>query len=253
VSLLPRFPRPLSEAAIWQDVEFGSYAADLPLWEQLAREAGGTVVELGAGSGRVTLHLARAGYEVLAVERDRELAEELERRGEGLPIHVVAADFVADPPWPQSGPENARLVIAPLQVFQLLDERERCHVLAAVTEVLTSGGRFAVALVDETTLAEEGVAAAPQPDMRELEGWVYYSEPLWVQVSDRSLRVRRLRERVSPRGDLVRRVHDDLLHRLSPERLAEETERAGLRPLERRRVSSGPDEADSVVVLAERR
>ena len=254
MSLLPRFPRPLSEAAIWQDVEFGSYAADLPLWEQLAREAGGTVVELGAGSGRVTLHLARAGYEVLAVERDRELAEELERRGEGLPIHVVAADFVlADPPWPQSAPENARLVIAPLQVFQLLDERERCHVLAAVTEVLTSGGRFAVALVDETTLADEGVAAAPQPDMRELEGWVYYSEPLWVQVSDRSLRVRRLRERVSPRGDLVRRVHDDLLHRLSPEQLAEETERAGLRPLERRRVSSGPDEADSVVVLAERR
>ena len=144
MSLLPRFQKPLNEAAIWQDVEFGSYAADLPLWEQLAREAGGTVVELGAGSGRVTLHLARAGYEVLAVERDRKLAEELERRGEGLPIHVVAADFVlADPPWPQSAPENARLVIAPLQVFQLLDERERCHVLAAVTG---SAGSVAPAL-----------------------------------------------------------------------------------------------------------
>ncbi len=58
--------------------------------------------------------------------------------------------------------------------------------------------------------------------MREVDGWVYSSEPLWVQVSDEVLRMRRLRERVSPSGDLVRRVHDDVLHRLTPEQLEAE-------------------------------
>ncbi len=251
MSLLPHHPKPVNEAAIWQDVEFGSYAADLPVWEQLAREAGGTVVELGAGSGRVALHLARAGYEVLAIEHDRELAKELDRRAEGLPIQVVTADIgVDDPPWQRLAPPDACLVIAPLQVLQLLDETERRHVICTATEMLPSGGQFVVALVDETTLVDVGVAAAPRPDMREVDGWVYYSEPLWVQVSARSLRMRRVRERVSPGGDLVRRVHDDLLHRLSPDQLEEEARQAGLRPLERISVRSGPSEADSVVVQA---
>jgi SAM-dependent methyltransferase len=252
MSLLPHLPKPVNEAAIWQDVEFGSYSADLPLWTRLAREAGGAVVELGAGSGRVTLHLARAGYEVLAVERDRELASELERRARGHSIRVVTADIgLADPPWHRSVPPRTRLAIAPLQIFQLLEETERRNVIAAAAEVLPPGGRFAAALVDETTLVDGGVAAAPRPDMREVDGWVYYSEPLWVHVSARSLQMRRLRERVSPGGDLVRRVHDDQLHRLSPDHLEEEVRQAGLRPLERCSVRSGPSEAGSVVVQAE--
>ena len=111
--------------------------------------------------------------------------------------------------------------------------------IAAAVEALRSGGRFAAALVDEATLLDAGDATAPRPDMREIDGWVYYSEPLWVQVSER-LFVRRLRERVSPEGDLLRRVHDDLLHRLSPERLEDEARRAGLRVLGQRTVAPVP-------------
>ena len=251
MNLLPHPPKPQNEAAIWQDVEFGSYTADLRLWEQLAGEANGTVIELGAGSGRVALHLARAGYEVLAVERNRQLAQALERRAEGLPVDVVTDDIRQVHARWKLAPPDARLVIAPLQVLQLLDEAERRQVIAAAVEALRYGGRFAAALVDEATLVDAGVTAAPRPDMRETDGWVYYSEPLWVQVSERTLRMRRLRERVSPEGDLLRRVHDDLLHRLSPERLEEEARRAGLRVLGQRTVDSGPAEAGSVVVLAE--
>ncbi|MGH2956022.1 MAG: hypothetical protein ACRDL6_03400, partial [Solirubrobacterales bacterium] len=61
---------PAPQVAIWQDVEFGGYAADLPLWLELGRAADGPVLELGAGAGRVALHLAERKLAVIALERD---------------------------------------------------------------------------------------------------------------------------------------------------------------------------------------
>lgn len=247
MSLLPRSPTHLNERAIWQDVEFGSYAADLPLWEELASATAGPVLELGAGSGRVALHLARAGHDVIALERDAELAAALEARAEGLPLSVLPTDLV-DAEYPA-----ARLAIGPLQVVQLLDAPERARALAGLAGALGGGGLCALALVDEATLVERGAAAlAPvRPDMREIDDWVYSSEPLWVQVSDDVLRMRRLRERVSPGGDLVRKVHDDVLHRLPPEQLEAEGAMAGLRPAGRRMIPSSDYEAGSITVLME--
>jgi hypothetical protein len=85
--------------------------------------------------------------------------------------------------------------------------------------------------------------------MRELDGWVYSSEPLWVQVGDEALTVRRLRERVSPGGQMERAVHDEILHRIEPEALEREAADAGFLPIGRRAISSGESEADSIVVL----
>jgi SAM-dependent methyltransferase len=251
MTLLPQRPKQWSEAAIWQDVEFGSYAADLPLWEELAGEAGTAVLEVGAGSGRVALHLARAGFEVLAVERNAELANELERRAEGLQVAVRVGDIATLGSFlTETATPSPRLAIAPLQVIQLLGEDERRRTLRGLAGALAPGGRFAIALVDESTLVERGVAAIP-PDMREVEGWVYSSEPLWVQASETVLRMRRLRERVAPSGDLVRKVHDDLLHRLPPERLEAEARTAGLVPLERREIPSSLHEAGAIAVIVE--
>jgi SAM-dependent methyltransferase len=252
MTLVPQGPKQGSEAAIWQDVEFGSYVADLPLWEELARQAEGAVLELGAGSGRVALHLAQAGVQVIAVERDPELAEELERRTRDLPVEVIAGDVTAiDRLRPETGDGDIALVIAPLQLVQLLEADERKLLLDAVAGLLARGRRLAVTLVDESTLVDLGVAAAVKPDMREIQGWVYYSEPLWVQVSDDALRMRRLRERVAPGGDLVRRAHDDVLHRLPPERFLDEARAAGLVPVENREIASSEYEAGSILLVLE--
>jgi hypothetical protein len=149
-------------------------------------------------------------------------------------------------------------------VIQELGAEERRALLAALRGMLRQG-LFAAALVDENTMLTEGLSSAlssdvevvPKgqilPDMKEVEGWVYSSEPLWVHVGDSTLTVRRLRERVSPEGKMERSVHDDLLERLSPDRLELELEEAGLRPAGRRAVRAGPNEADSVVVVAEAR
>jgi precorrin-6B methylase 2 len=242
----------LADRAIWQQVEFGSYTADLPLWRELAETADGPVLELGAGAGRVSLDLAQGGAEMIAIERDGEVAAKLETTAaeRGLAISVVVADLSA--PADLHLPSTPVLAIGPLHLIQELDGAARPALLGRLAELIAPGGTIALTLVDERTLLSAGTAATQiLPDMRELDGWVYSSEPLWVQVGDTALTVRRLRERVSPDGRMERTVWDDILHRVSPDRLELEAEEAGLSRAGRRRLSSGPDEADSAVVLLE--
>jgi predicted O-methyltransferase YrrM len=224
----------------------------LPLWRELAEAAKGPVLELGAGAGRVGLDLAEAGAEVIAVERDRDLAAQLERSAaeRGLAVSVVVADLGA--PAELDIPSRPGLAIAPLHLIQELDGAARPALLGRLAELMSPAAIVALTVVDETTLLSSGTAATQiLPDMRELDGWVYSSEPLWVQVGDDVLTVRRLRERVSPGGEMERTVHDERLHRVSPDRLELEAADAGLYAAGRRRISSGPDEADSTVVLLE--
>jgi precorrin-6B methylase 2 len=240
------------DAAIWQQVEFGSYTVDLALWGELAEAAPGPVLEFGAGAGRVALHLAEDGVEMIAVERDAGLAAQLEAsaKDRGLPVTVLVADL--DMPAELSPPAKSALAIGPLHVIQVLGDDSRLALFRRLAEVMAPGARIALTIVDESTLLSSGTAA-PQilPDMREIDGWVYSSEPLWVQVGDEALTVRRLRERVSPDGRIDRTVQDEILRRVDPGRLELEAEQAGLRPAGRRQISSGPNEADSIAVLLE--
>jgi SAM-dependent methyltransferase len=240
----------MSAPSIWQEVEFGGYGADLPLWVELAEAAGGPVLELGAGAGRVALHLAGHGYEVIALEREPDLAAQLERAADarGVSLSIIAGDLTS--PDGLRFPRRPTLVIGPLHVIQVLDGDARPPLLSRLREITAADATVALTVVDESTLLSSGAAASQiLPDMREVDGWVYSSEPLWVQVGDEALTVRRLRERVSPEGEMERAVHDDILHRLDPETLEREASEAGFLPMGRRKITSAEDEADSVVVL----
>ena len=74
----------------------------------------------------------------------------------------------------------------------------------------------ALALVDESTLVDresfDGDAPAPTC-ARSTDGSTPASRSGSSSPTTR-LRMRRLRQRVSPDGDIVRRVHDDVLYRL---------------------------------------
>ena len=241
-----------SEPAIWQEVEFGSYEADLPVWRELAEAAVGPVLELGAGGGRVSKQLAIEGFELIALERDGELRPDLEQAAEEHDgrLSVVTADL--SEPGNLELPGKPALVIGPLHVIQVLESEARRRLLARLAELAAPRATIALTVVDESTMLSSGAAATQiLPDMREVEGWVYSSEPLWVQVGEQALRVRRLRERVSPDGEMERQVHDEVLYRLPPEGLEEEAKDVGLRPVGRRQISSGSNEADSTVVLLE--
>ena len=244
--------RERSEAAIWQEVEFGSYDADLSLWEELAAAADGPVLELGAGAGRVALELAAKGHRVIALDNDGGLAEELAQVAEDHELSVTALGADLTVPAQLELPLAPALVIGPLHVIQMIEPPSRPPLLTRLTELVAPGATIALTVVDESTLLSSGTAASRiLPDMRELDGWVYSSEPLWVQVGDEMLTIRRLRERVSPDGRMDRRIHDEILHRVSAEQLEAEAREAGLRPAGLRQISAGANEADSTAVLLE--
>jgi precorrin-6B methylase 2 len=250
----------MNEPAIWQQVEFGSYNADLPVWTELAATAEGPVLELGAGAGRVCLEIARAsskrpradGPELIALERDEDLLKELQSKAKHVRANValVRADLTS--PQELRLPARPSLVIGPLHVIQLFDGAMRPALLSRLRELAAPGATIALTVVDESTMLSAGAASRQiLPDMREIDGWVFSSEPLWVQVSEDALTVRRIRERVSPEGKIDRHVHDELLYRVSPERLQLEGEDVGLVPAGRRQISYSRNEADSTVVLLE--
>jgi precorrin-6B methylase 2 len=242
----------MTSPTVWQEVEFGSYGADLPVWVELAERTGGPVVELGAGAGRVALHLAGHGYEVVAVERDLELIRELEEGAvqRGVSLSVLAADLSA--PADLKLPVRPALAIAPLHLIQIIDASARAVLLARLRELMAPGGTLALTVVDESTILTAGAASTQiLPDMREADGWVYSSEPLWVQVGDDALTIRRLRETVSPEGRMERDIHDETLHRVGPDTLEREAAEAGFGLAGRRQIRSGENEADSAVVLVE--
>ncbi len=92
---------PLFPSARLYDLDDGRLKDDIPLYLGFARKTGGPVLELGVGTGRIALPLARAGFQVTGLDisfpmldkaRERVEAEDLTAR-----VHLIHADFQRPP------------------------------------------------------------------------------------------------------------------------------------------------------------
>jgi SAM-dependent methyltransferase len=230
-------------AVAWHDAECGAYDADLGLWEELADESGGPVLDLGCGTGRVALHLARRGHTITGLDLDPELVAAFDERAAGHSADCVVGD-VRDF---ELGREFA-LALAPMQLLQLLPgAAERVECLGCVERHLEPGGTAAFAIVESMPDAVE--APPPLPDTREVDGWVYSSLPLGADSLDAEIVVRRLRQTVSPEGDLSEELDEVRLSLLSAPTVEGEALEVGLAPAGRRRIEATDDHVGSTVVL----
>jgi SAM-dependent methyltransferase len=233
-------------SVIWHDLECGSYTADLPLWHSLAAEHGDPVLDVGAGTGRVALDLARAGHRVTALDRDAALISELSRRAAGLDVRTVVADardFDLGVRFP--------LCIVPMQTVQLLGGAPgRARFFASVARHLLDGGALAIAITETLELYDvsDGVGA-PLPDIVERDGVVYSSQPTAVRADPGGLVLERRRETITPVGRRTVERDSIRLDHVDAAELERVAGRAGLRPAGRATVAETPDYAGSTVVI----
>lgn len=252
---------------IWHDIECGSYREDLPLWRMLAREHGDPILEVGAGTGRVALDLARRGHDVTALDCDEDLLAELAARAAAATPTARGTSTVDQSPTPRvqlatvladarsfSLERRFALCVVPMQAIQLLGPVEqRAAFLRCARAHLTAGGVLAIALtgVVETFEVSDGATgwAVPLPDICELDGVVYASRPIAVREQQDVFVIERLREIVAADGAREVRENRIALHRVGADELEREGRAAGFRELARMHIPATDDYVGSEVVI----
>ena len=228
---LPAGPSPAQRAVVWHDLECGGYRVDLQAWLELAERAGGPVLDVGAGTGRVSLALARAGHAVTAVDRDRALLDALDQRAAGMGIETVCADArTLELPI-----REYALCVMPMQTIQLLGGADgRVAFLARARAHLRPGGLVACAILGEVEPFDcSGGSIGPTPESARVDGFEYVSRAIRVGQSRRTVSIERERWIVEG-SDAARRSDVDIerdvieLDRVSVATLRRDARAAGL-------------------------
>jgi SAM-dependent methyltransferase len=126
---------------------------DVAFYVEQARLSGGPVVELGVGTGRVALPIARAGIRVIGIDVSEAMLEicrrEVKRAGLTDLVDLRRGDF-RSPPISDVVP----LVTCPYRSFQHLEsDADRLRALSAIRTILQPGGRF---VFDVVSLRDTG-------------------------------------------------------------------------------------------------
>ena len=160
---------------------------DVAFWRHVALQAGGPVLELGCGTGRISLPLARAGVPLVGIDRSAAMLafarRRLRRARLADRLALVQGDIrflpfpsAAGPEGPTGGPDGGRAprvrrggpsgppeagsgfaaVMAPYGILQsLLREKDLASTLSDVHRVLRPGGTFGLELVADLPSWEE--------------------------------------------------------------------------------------------------
>lgn len=139
---------------------------DVPFWTRVAAASGGRVLELGSGTGRVLVPLARSGTPIIGVDISERMLARARRRVRRARLtskaHLVRGD-IRRLPFPDA---HLRLVIAPYGILQsLTSDADLRAALAAVARVLESGGTFVMELVADLPAWRE------YSEVTKLRGW----------------------------------------------------------------------------------
>ena len=118
---------------------------DVRFYVERARRSGGPVLELGCGTGRITLPIAKAGCHVTGVDASQPMLDQLARKAaaeltpDGLQhltlVRADVRDFI--------GNTSFNLILCPYSLITyLVDRADRAAVLDNVRNLLRPGGSF---------------------------------------------------------------------------------------------------------------
>ena len=122
---------------------------DVPFWQRLAAAQSGLVLELGCGTGRLTLPVARTGARIVGIDRSTPmLARARQRLRRARVAALLLRGDIRQLPFRRR--TRFDLVMAPYGMLQsLTTDRDLRLTLDAVGTVLRRGGLFAIDLVPD--------------------------------------------------------------------------------------------------------
>jgi 2-polyprenyl-3-methyl-5-hydroxy-6-metoxy-1,4-benzoquinol methylase len=220
----------MSLDVLWHDIECGGYAEDVALWRRLAEtetpHGAGPVLDVGAGTGRISLDLAGRGVPVVALDSEPALLSALEERAAGRPVTTAVADARS---FDLGDGVRFPLIIVPMQTLQLLGgPAGRAEFLRCARAHLEPGGAVAAALADALESFDSESDGLPEPDAAEVGGLRYASRPLAVVDEGTRAAIHRLRQVEDAAGAITSETHDVIrLDRVTAAEVAEEAEALG--------------------------
>ena len=135
-------PSPYDRIAALYDPWSRSVTEDVGFYVAESRKSGGTVVELGVGTGRIAIPIAEKGKRVIGVDSSREMLAACRSRAEEAGVADLLDLRLGDlrnPPVDEQVP----LVICPFRSYlHLADDGERIDALEAARKTLEPGGRL---------------------------------------------------------------------------------------------------------------
>jgi SAM-dependent methyltransferase len=149
-----------------------SVTEDVPFYLEEARRAGGPVVELGVGTGRIAVPIASDGIRVIGVDSSRAMLEVCAERAAlaGAVLDLRLGDL-REPPVDELVP----LVIIPFRsLLHMHTDHDRRKALHAVRRLLRQDGRF---VFDVFTPSREDIEETDgrwlerEPDIYERADW----------------------------------------------------------------------------------
>lgn len=153
------------------DAENSDFGPDGPFILSLAKGLGGAVLELGCGTGRMTIPLAENGVEIVGLDVVSGMVDLARQKSEGLPIEWVVADVRNY----QLG-RKFRLIFESGSVFHhMLTRQDQEAYLARVREHLEDDGRLVLSIFFPkprnlaSTEEEEDWFTAEHPDGYEIK------------------------------------------------------------------------------------
>ena len=125
------------------DLENEEFEPDGPFFLELAKKLGGPTLELGCGTGRVTIPLAQNGVDITGLDAVLDMIEYAKQKAKDLPIHWIVADIRS-----YRLDQKFRLIFETGCVFQhLLERHDQEAFFARAMEHLDKDGQFVLNLI----------------------------------------------------------------------------------------------------------
>ena len=201
----------------WADIYDAVYSYvrdDIPFYVEEAAGAGGAVLELGCGTGRVAIPIARSGVETVGVDSSTAMLDVARGKARHLGLGDDSLRLVLADMRELSLDRQFALAIIPFRGFlALLTVEDQLRTLNRIREHLAPGGMLAfdIFVPDLNMLLQEGDTAYHLRDVTDPESGATYV--LWQQSSfdnhNQIASTRLIVEELNAAREVVRRIYRD--------------------------------------------